>query len=73
MWWAGGRTTISVRLGYLGYTMLTLHGAEMRDKWADALLLVYWIVDTAIAEYGRGRTNLRNQLDDLASLKAKRP
>jgi hypothetical protein len=34
--------------------------------------VVHWIVDTAIAEYGKGRTNLRNHLDHLVTLKARR-
>jgi hypothetical protein len=36
--------------------MLTLYGAEMRDKSSYALLLMHWILDTAVAEYGKGRT-----------------
>jgi hypothetical protein len=36
--------------------MLTPYGAKMRYKSSYALLLMHWIFDTAIAEYGKGRT-----------------
>jgi hypothetical protein len=35
--------------------MLTPYGAETRDKSSYALLLIHWIFDTAIADYGKGR------------------
>ena len=36
--------------------MLMPYGAEMRDKPIDVLLSMHWIFDTAVAEYGNGRT-----------------
>jgi hypothetical protein len=32
------------------------YGAETRDKSSYALLMIHWIFDTAVAEYGKGRT-----------------
>ncbi len=36
--------------------MLMPYGAETRDKSSYVLLMMHWIFDTAIAEYGKGRT-----------------
>jgi hypothetical protein len=35
---------------------LTPYGVEMRDKLSYALLMIHWIFDAAVAEYGKGRT-----------------
>jgi hypothetical protein len=51
---------------------LTPYGAETRDKSSDALLLMHWIFDTTIAEYGKGRTFAGSHLDNRTSLKARR-
>ncbi len=48
LWWVGGYPS--------GYTMLMPYGAEMRDKSSYALLSMHWIFDTAVAEFGKGRT-----------------
>jgi hypothetical protein len=39
-----------------GYTMLTPYGTETKDKLRYVLLLMHRIFNTAIAEYGKGRT-----------------
>ncbi len=36
--------------------MLTSYGEEMREKMVNVLLLMHWIFDTAVTEYGKGRT-----------------
>jgi hypothetical protein len=48
LWWVEGHPS--------GYTILTHYGAETRDKLSYALLSMHWIFDTAVAEYGKGRT-----------------
>jgi hypothetical protein len=48
LWWVGGYPS--------GYTILTPYGAELRDKSSYVLLMMHWILDTAAAEYGKGRT-----------------
>jgi hypothetical protein len=35
---------------------LTPYGVEMRVKSSYALLMMHWIFDTTVAEYGKGRT-----------------
>jgi hypothetical protein len=45
----GGGITIRIH-------KLTPYGAETRDESRYALLMMHWIFDTTVAEYGKGRT-----------------
>ncbi len=56
----------------LGYTMLMPYSAEMRDTPIDVLLLMHQIFLTLLSLSMEKEEHLRNLLDDLTSLKARR-